>query len=246
MAQPKTEFSSVLPILKQALKNQKMTYAELAKGLHMSESGLKKIFNGEDCSFNKLSLISEVLGFSLLELLSEVRAQEPKQLIFTPEADEFLSAHFDYFEIYWKLFYERKSVEQIQLERKLSKKEMFKYLHKLDRLKLIEVGEGEKVKIPKAEFGYFQKSKLFVKMKKEWCRPVFDEAISDEPNPRKFFVFYYLKLTDASIQKLTMEFRDLIKSYTKETVQNVNLKNKDAKEYRMLTCIAPGSYTALR
>src|SRR5262245_24995659 len=54
--------------LKRLLRARKVTYAELGRRLRLSESGVKKIFSGEDCSLVRLGQMADAVGFSLGEL----------------------------------------------------------------------------------------------------------------------------------------------------------------------------------
>jgi DNA-binding Xre family transcriptional regulator/DNA-binding transcriptional regulator GbsR (MarR family) len=238
----KSLLPEVLQLIKRSMKERDITYHQLASQLKMSESGLKKVFRAQDCSFNRLVEIAETLGLSLSDILEEIQSTPPVTLAFDPESDRFLSENFDYFRVYWQLFYERMSVDEIQKADQFSKKDLFKYLRKLDELKLIELHEGNRVKLPRATFGYFKNSKLLQKMKSEWCKKAFEDAASATFSEKRFFTFYYLRLSDDSFKRLTEASQELIQTYTRETVRNINSKRKNTRDYRMISCIAAGSF----
>ena len=55
--------------LKLALKARKMSYRELAEKIEVSEKTIKRLFKDYDCSLSRLSLICDVIGLSVYELL---------------------------------------------------------------------------------------------------------------------------------------------------------------------------------
>src|SRR5256885_10666553 len=59
---------NVFDALKQLLWARGATYADLARAMRMSESGVKKIFASEDCSLARLEEIAHTVGFTLREL----------------------------------------------------------------------------------------------------------------------------------------------------------------------------------
>ena len=236
----------IFDLLRKTMKAHGVGYRELAKTLQIYESGLKKIFRARDCSINRLTRIASALGLSLTEIFAELDSPSPSRLEFDPAVDRFLAENFDYFQFYWRLFYERMSIDVIQKTDGISEKEVFKILRKLDQFKLIELHENNRIKLPRAEFGYFRSGLLLKKMRSEWTRTIFEDAQNERFDGKRFFTFYYLKLSEASLQRLTHSLQALIQEYTRETLRNAHLKQKGTENYRLLFSLASGSFVKTR
>lgn len=68
------EFPLIAKELKSILKARRIKYAELAPRLGMSESGLKKLLNGVDCSLSKLGQVCDELDISMSSLIARRRS----------------------------------------------------------------------------------------------------------------------------------------------------------------------------
>ena len=60
------EVQAILSTVKTMLKNRSTNYSEFAVLMGMSESGVKKMLNGDDCSMSRLIQMSNVLCVPLL------------------------------------------------------------------------------------------------------------------------------------------------------------------------------------
>ncbi|HLE11833.1 MAG: hypothetical protein A2504_00565 [Bdellovibrionales bacterium RIFOXYD12_FULL_39_22] len=142
--------SSVIFIetLKGILKSSGITYKELGKSLKLSEAGIKKILNRADLSMERAKQICDAAGVSLLDVLRMSDESTLNVKKFSDQQAKFLIDNLSYFNFYMQLAYEQKTPQEIQREKGLSDKVLFKYLKKLDDLTLVKLMPGNKIVFP--------------------------------------------------------------------------------------------------
>lgn len=62
------EISQLVKTLKRRLKNQGLTYRDLAKSLALSEPSVKRLFASERFTLDRIVEIANLLGYTLAEL----------------------------------------------------------------------------------------------------------------------------------------------------------------------------------
>ena len=94
-----TEVQAILSTVKRMLKNRSITYSEFAELMNMSESGVKKMLNGDDCSMSRFIQMSNILGVPLHEVLKVANTNEPHTIRLTEEQSFFVE-NMSYFYFY--------------------------------------------------------------------------------------------------------------------------------------------------
>lgn len=242
-SQNASDFSDVISSLKNILKIKKVTYKALAKKLRLSESGVKKIFTSEDCSFKRLEEISEAVGVSLGDLLSEVRNPTVRAIEYSVTQQEALMRQKDLFHFFWKLVYERMEVAEIKSEFAMTDLQVFKYLKKLDDLKLIRLHPGNVVKLPRIEpIRWESKGPLAKKIFSEWPNQILKDAQSNVDEYESHLILRYYKLTERSRKELVESLRAIEDEFLKRTIREMKLYRKDLESVRMLCVVAEGNF----
>ena len=142
------ELKAVFEVLRNVMRERKISYRELAPQVGLSESGLKKIFAARDCSYARVSQLAQALGFTLTDLLVEIERAELKSVCFTSKQQLFLVKNRRAFRFFVKLAVERQPTAQIQKEFGLSPKETFGLLKTLDDLGLVRLLPENRVQLP--------------------------------------------------------------------------------------------------
>ena len=125
-------------VLKKELKSAQMTYADLAQGLGMAESSVKRMLAKGDMALSRIDAICRVLKLDFAELARRVADAQPllKELTHEQEkavvADKKLLLAAICVLSQWTL-------EQITREYRLSEAECIKYFAQLDRIGIIEL-----------------------------------------------------------------------------------------------------------
>ncbi|EPZ49674.1 Cro/C1-type HTH DNA-binding domain protein [Bacteriovorax sp. BAL6_X] len=139
--------NDVFVALKDVMKVRKVNYKELAARIEMSESGLKKLMAGQDCSLSKLDQICDALNINLAELFSI--AQQSSEPVL--KLDDKQEALFLKEPIIYHFFTELLSTDgdwkAVVKKHRLDKSESLSMLRSLDKVNLIELGENDRVKL---------------------------------------------------------------------------------------------------
>jgi len=131
------DFDRLCRTLKTIMKNRKITYRELAERLEMSESGVKKIMSGKDCSLNRLLSICDSIGVSFPDVVEAARNRDPKVVRLTQEQIDFFMENPNYFQCFIELGKAQHDREKLAERTGLDAQSIERYLLKLDRLGLI-------------------------------------------------------------------------------------------------------------
>ncbi len=136
----------VLATLKQQLKQRGITYRQLAVALKLSESAVKHMFSVGNFSLKRLDEVCEVLELDMGQLVSLSEAQEPRIRELSAEyeaeivADERLLLMAYCLINYWTL-------PEILERYDIPRADAFKYLRRLDQMKIVEVLPGDRVRL---------------------------------------------------------------------------------------------------
>ena len=138
----------VFSALKRLLRARKITYAELARRLGLSESGLKKVFAHEDCTLSRLEAIAEASGVPMAELFEAATVAPFEQVTLTLHQQRALLAKPLLLHVFWKLSVERWTPKRIATMCRLDARGLFRVLAELDRLELIVLEQpGDRVRL---------------------------------------------------------------------------------------------------
>jgi len=203
----------LIATLKQELKKQNKTYKHVAKALELSEASVKRLFCEEAFSLERLDKICELLQMEFTDLvkLMEKNINLTSQLTLTQEQELvadirlLLMAHFL---IHGLLF------SEIITRYKISETEGIQLLAKLDRMKVIELLPGNKVKmIISKDFQWIKNGPIQYFYQRN-IQPEFLESSFTAPEELRIFVsgLFSSRSTNVlikKIQRLANEFNEL-------------------------------------
>jgi len=132
--------------LKRALKDARLTYADVARELGLSTASVKRLFSSGSFSVRRLEQVCRLAGIGVAELAAraEDRAASTTKLTLAQERE--IVADPKLFLMTW-LVLNRTPFEQIVREYTLTEREVLRYLLRLDRLRVIELLPGNRVKL---------------------------------------------------------------------------------------------------
>lgn len=139
------EVSGLLQELKRQLKLRGMTYRDLARGLGISEPSVKRLFSSQRLSVERLAAISRVMGLTVAELASQAEAAAPRVRALTREQEARIVADPRLLVVavcalnHW-------SVDEILAEFELTRPQCLQLLLRLDRMGLIELLPGDRIR----------------------------------------------------------------------------------------------------
>ncbi len=131
--------------LKQLLKKQNHTYADLAKVWDCSLPTVKRQLGAEEMPLSRLLTALEWLDLSLTDLHKLAISEDLTAVKFTLRQNEFLAKNPREFSFFMKL-YEGLTPTQIAQKYKLAPTVLEKILIQLEKFDLIRVGSGGRVK----------------------------------------------------------------------------------------------------
>jgi DNA-binding Xre family transcriptional regulator len=132
--------------LKRALRERGLTYAAVAQQLSLSLASVKRLFARGDFSLLRLERICELLDLSLREILERAaeRGAPTNQLTLLQERE--IVSDPKLFLVTWLLL-NRMSVPDITRLYRFSEREIERWLIRLDRLRVIELQPGNRVRL---------------------------------------------------------------------------------------------------
>ena len=142
MSQPKL----IIKTLKKELRKQGINYKQVADKLGLSEASVKRLFAEHSFSLDRLSKVCELLNLEITDLVHEMEKNiELTQQLTLEQETELVSdiklllmAHF---------LMNKLSFEEIIKIYDISSTEGIRLLAKLDRMKIIELQPGNRVKL---------------------------------------------------------------------------------------------------
>jgi AcrR family transcriptional regulator len=125
--------------LKRALRERRLTYADVARRLEVSLPTVKRLFSTGDFSLERVDRICELIGLGLTEILQRARehAVPVNQLTVAQEKDIVADPRLLF--ITWLVVVNRATLEDIVRDYRFTEREVLRYLIRLDRLKIIEL-----------------------------------------------------------------------------------------------------------
>ena len=140
-----TEIVQLVATIKRELKAQGLTYKDVARALKVSEASVKRVFASERFTVARLAQVSLLLGMTLAELLQESTSSLPPLDTLTREQESQLVSD-DKLLLVAVCSLNHWSLNDITSVYDIPKQEAVKRLRILDRLGLIELLPGDRIR----------------------------------------------------------------------------------------------------
>ncbi len=237
------EFPELAETLKRLLKQRGITYRSLAKSLKISESSVKKVFIGKDCSLQRLNQICHVIDVQLTDLMLAAREQVPEKFRFSEKQEKFLVTNRKCFQVYWKLVYEETPPESLRKELSLSETTLFKALRSLDQLGLIELQANGKVKCPDMNMVLWESSGVLVDMvRKEWAPRIMTRVGERAGQQGYGLTLRHFALSEESANELKRTIDEIQFEFGRRSVREKKLNQGQVKSLFMVTAFSARSF----
>ena len=141
-----TNSTRIISALKKQLKVAGMTYRDLAGRLELSESAVKHMFSSGNFSLRRLDEICAVLEIDIGDLVSISEAQEGKIEQLSAENEEEIVADDRLLLLAYCLI-NHWTFDEIVSRYDISPADGLKYLRRLDRMKVIDLLPGDRVRL---------------------------------------------------------------------------------------------------
>jgi hypothetical protein len=136
----------LIEALKQQLKAQGMTYARVARGLGMSEASVKRMFSRKDCTLKRLDRVLELAGMELGELARSFERKEKLVSRLTAQQERVIVSDRKLMLVALCAM-NNWPIEKITSSYALSQTECIRLLVKLDRLGIIRLLPGNRIRL---------------------------------------------------------------------------------------------------
>lgn len=136
----------LIDTLKKALKSQRKTYADVAQVLNLSETSVKRLFSEKNFSLQRLEQICQMLDMEISDLVQMMneRTRQLEQISWEQEKE---IANDLKLLLICVCVLNRWTMQEILDHYRITQHEAIRCLARLDRLKLIELLPGNRVKL---------------------------------------------------------------------------------------------------
>lgn len=200
------EASKLIDWIKAELKRQGKTYADVAQALQLSEANVKRMFAVKRLSLDRLAELANCLGLSIAEVAQEASTGVSRVRGLSPQQEQELVADPKLLLVavcslnHW-------TGDEIGAAYALTQSEVLQRLARLDRLGIIDLLPGNRIRLKTArDFDWLPNGPIHKYFRKFGLHPFLDSAFS---GGNEGFHFTHGMLTDAAMDKLKLEMRKL-------------------------------------
>lgn len=228
--------SMLIVTLKKALKQQGLRYSDLAKSLAISEASVKRMFSEKNFSLQRLSDICGVLGMSFPELGAMMESEEKRTDRLSETQEQELVSDTKLLLMAY-LVINGLSYREIQQYYQYTESETIQYLAKLDRLGIIDLLPGNRIK-------------LIISPRFSWRRDGPMQAFFTRHMQSDFLAndfmgdgeehnFLTAMLTEKSAREFAQKIKDLVAEFKIRNLEDKHEAVENRDTYSMLLAIRP-------
>jgi transcriptional regulator with XRE-family HTH domain len=212
--------SALIDTLKQALKQQGLTYAEIARRLKMSEANVKRMFAAKRFTLDRLEDICQLMRMELSDLF-QLHEESRQRITRLTEAQEKELVGDEKLLFVAVSVRNRLGFDDIVRHYHISETECIRCLARLDKLKIIDLLPNNRIKLridenfrwlPNGPIDRFFESQI----KNQFLKSRFT-------GQREQRLFLFGLLGDASLEVLTKKIQSLSKEFTELHRQDAQL-----------------------
>ncbi len=177
----------LIDTIKRVLKAQGKTYADVAKVMELSEASVKRLFAEKNFTLQRLDKICEFLGMEISDLVRAMEASGEKLTELTEEQEKELAADTKLL-LAAVLLLNKWSFEEITSTYQIDTHEGIQLLARLDRMKLIDLLPGNRVKLKISRNFSWRKNGPIQQFFEEQVQADFLRSRFNKPGENRIFV----------------------------------------------------------
>ena len=241
-----SEVSQLLSTIKRQLKLQGKTYRDVAGALQLSEASVKRLLTSESLGVDRLVEISNMLGFTLAELAQEAALTETRVRTLTAAQEKELVSDTRLLLVavcalnHW-------TMQDILAVYKLTEAECLQKLLHLDRLHLIALMPGNRIRLNVArDFDWLPEGPIRRYFRTEGLDDFLDSGFD---KPEQSLAFTHGMLTESALARMQAELRQLRARFAElhqESLASPLPKRRGSGLLLALREWEPAAFTALR
>lgn len=214
-----TEISRIVATVKKQLKNQGLTYRDVASALHLSEPSVKRLFASRRFTLERLAELGNLLGYTLAELTQQALAAEPRISTLTERQERELVSDPKLVLVavcalnHW-------SMADMLAAYRLTAAECLKRLLHLDRLHLISLLPGNRIRITVArDFDWLPNGPIRQFFREQGQGDFLNSAFAA---PGEAIAFVHGMFTESAMTQIHAELRKLRKKFAELHEQSLS------------------------
>jgi len=230
---------ALVDTLKQSLKTHRLTYADIASRLEMSEANVKRMFAKNRFSLQRLEQICQLMQMELSDLfvLYETSRQRINHLTEQQELELVGDAKLLLVAVSVR---NQLSFELIVENYRISETECIQHLAKLDRLKIIDLLPNNRIKLRIDEhFSWLPNGPIESFFEREIQRQFLKSRFNGELEQR---LFHFGLLGDASTQIMIEKMKALAHEFTELHRQDFNLSLPNRHNQGLMLAMRPWQF----
>lgn len=199
----------IVDTLKKELRKQGVNYKQVAQKLELSEASVKRLFADNSFTLDRISQICELLNFEIADLIHEMEKNMALTQQLTLEQETELTSDIKLLLMAYFLM-NKLAFEDIIRIYDISESEGIRMLAKLDRMKLIELLPGNRVKLIIAkDFGFIPGGPIQRFYEKVVQQEFFDASFDGNGEFRIYVSGFFSRAANAEIiRKIKQLARD--------------------------------------
>jgi len=215
-----SQITALIDTLKLALKLNGFTYADLARELKQSEANVKRMFSTKSFTLRRIDEICKVLDMEITDLLQMLDEQQHHITRLTKKQEQELISDLRFLLValcarnHW-------TFEQIVRYYDIAEMDCIQYLAKLDRLKLIHLLPGNRIKLLVSPDFRWNPGGPIERFFEKQVQIEFLHSNFKKPNELRLFMHGLLSHTSCGI--LIKKMEELAKSFAELQTEDTNL-----------------------
>jgi transcriptional regulator with XRE-family HTH domain len=226
--------------LKRCLKARGFTYQDVARTLKLSEASIKRLFSERSFTLQRLEQICQMMDMSFSDLARlNDRNYLERQTTLSNEQEAALAADAILL-CYFYLFLNGWDVNRIARRFDLDEPKQVRMLVKLDKLGLIELQPGNRVRLLTARRIQWRKDGMVRRMYERDVKLAFLQHSFSEDHSH--FGFESAELAPESARMILRKMASLSQEFDELAELDVNLKPDQKRGYGLMVALRPWAY----
>jgi transcriptional regulator with XRE-family HTH domain len=212
---PGDQTRAVLEIVKRALRERGLSYADVAMALGVSLPTVTRLLNKENIPLDALARICDVAGRPMADVFAE--AASMRRMTFFDAAQDALFLEKPAARTYFSRLADGMSPAAIERKYGLRTASTVKYLHALERVGLIDALPGNRARLRvMPPFGFGRKSRTMQRELRTVVEAVSDRVLAKLARPQEDMILVKpLRLSRARYAALKEDLRAVIERYAR-------------------------------
>ena len=215
---------ALIKTLKSALRSARITYADVAAHLGMSEANVKRLFATQSFTLQRLEAICEMMHLDLADLFALHEAERKRIRHLTRQQEE-------------ERVRNQMNFDQIVARYRLTESETIRYLARLDRLGIIELLPGNRIKPLIDEHFEWLRNGPIERFYQQQIQAQFLDARFDAEVELRQFQFGLLG--EGASRSMIKKIRDLAREFTELHRADMNLPLNQRYSMGLLIAMRP-------